>query len=61
MIHFSVELWNNNQFCVLQDLNEKETILARKSEKLAKEEMSRHNFKGTNIYYVATKIKMNSS
>ena len=60
MIHFIVKLWNNYQICVLQDLNEKETIPARKAEKLAKAEMSRHNFKGTSIYYVATKIKLNS-
>ena len=68
MIHFNAELWNNHQLCVLQDFNEKETILARKAEKLAKVEMSRHNFrisrhnfKGTSRYYVSTKIKLNSS
>ena len=42
MIHFNVELWNIHQLCVLQVLNEKETILARKVEKLTKAEMSRH-------------------
>ena len=67
MIHFNAELWNNHQLCVLQDLNEKETIPTRKEEKLAKAEMlqhnfimSRHNLKGISIYYVATKIKLNS-
>ena len=36
MIHFNAELWNIHQLCVLQVLNEKETIIARKGEKLAK-------------------------
>ena len=44
MVHFNVEFWNNHQLCVLQVLNEKETNLVRKAEKLAKAEMSRHNF-----------------
>ena len=39
MIHFNAELWNIHQLCVLQVLNEKETILARKAEKLAKAEI----------------------
>ena len=33
MIHFNAELWNIHQLCVLQVLNEKETITARKTEK----------------------------
>ena len=45
MIHFNAKLWNNHQLCVLQILNLKETNSARKTEKLAKEEMLRHNFR----------------
>ena len=45
MIHFNVEIWYNHQLCVLQVLNEKETNLVRKAERLAKAEMSRHNFR----------------
>ena len=73
MIHFNAELWNIHQLCVLQVLNEKETIPARKVEKMAKEKMLRHSFKmsrhnlnRTSISYVATsrryavtKIKLN--
>ena len=61
MIYFNAELWNIHQLCVLQVLNTKEAIPARKAEKLARAKMSRHNFKGTNKYYVTTKMKLNSS
>ena len=44
MTHFNAELWNIHQLCVLQVLNEKETIPTRKAENLAKVEMSRHKF-----------------
>ena len=63
--NFNVELWNIHQQSVLQVLNEKETIPVRKAEKLAKEEMSRHNFKmsrhnlnRTSRSYVATRNAM---
>ena len=65
MIHFNVELWNINQLCVLQVLNEKEIIPTRKAEILAKAKMSRHSFKmsrhnlnRTSRSYVATKSVM---
>ena len=65
MIHLNVELWNIHQLCVLQVLNAKETITVRKTEKLAKAEMSRHNFRmsrhnlnRTNRNYVATSNAM---
>ena len=65
MTHFNAELWNIHQLCVLQVLNAKVVNPVRKAKKLAKAEMSRHNFimsrhnfKGTSIY-VATKKKLN--
>ena len=36
MIHFNAKLWNIHQLCVLQILNEKETIPTRKEKILAK-------------------------
>ena len=61
MIPFNAKLLNIHQLCVLQVLNEKETVLVRKTEKLAKVEMSRHSFKlsrhnlnRTSRSYVAT-------
>ena len=45
MIHFNAELWNIHQICVFQVLNAKEANPSRKkSKKLAKAEMLRHNF-----------------
>ena len=65
MINLNVELWNIHQLCVLQVLNAKEKILARKAEKLAKAEMSRYNFRmsqhnlnRTNKSYVTTSNAM---
>ena len=49
MIHLNVELWKIYQLCVLQVLNAKETIPARRAEKLAKVEMSRHNLECRDI------------
>ena len=40
MSNFNVESWNIDQLCVLEVLNEKETIPARKAEKLAKAKIS---------------------
>ena len=40
MIHFNAELWNIHQLFVLQVLKEKEIILVRKAEKLARVEFS---------------------
>ena len=50
MRNFNAELWNIHQLCVLQVLNEKEAILVRKAEKLAKVEISVM----TGKFYVAT-------
>ena len=61
MINFKPELWNIHQFCVLQVLNAKRQFQQEKQTNLAKAEMSRQNFKGTNRYNVATKKKLNSS
>ena len=61
MTHFNVELWNIHQLCILQVLNVEEANQTRKVEKLVKAKMSRHNFRGTNIYDVETKMKLNSS
>ena len=60
MIHFNVELWYNHQLCVLQVLNEKETNIVRKAEKLAKAEMSLHNFRMSrhNIKMSQQKLKV---
>ena len=62
MIHFNAELWNNHQLCVLQVLNEKETNPARKEEKLAKAEMTRHNSRMSqhNIRMSQQKLKVTS-
>ena len=56
MIHFNAELWKNNQLCVLQVLNEKET----KAENFANVEMSRHNFRMSrhNIRMSRQKLKI---
>ena len=40
MSNFNDGLWNIHKLCVLQVLNEKETIPVRKAEKLAKAEIS---------------------
>ena len=48
MTHFNAELWIIHQLCVLQVLNKKRNNSNKKSRKLAKAEMSRHNFKVTN-------------
>ena len=45
MTHFNAELWNIHQICVLQVLNEKKNNSSKKRRKLAKAEMSRHNFR----------------
>ena len=50
MSHLNAGLWNIHKLCVLQVLNEKETILTRKAEKLAKTEIS----VATKKFYVAT-------
>ena len=49
MSNFNAELWNIHQLCVLQLLNEKKTIPARKAKKLSKVEIS----VATKKFYVA--------
>ena len=51
MSHLNVGLWNIHQLCVLQVLNEKETILARKAKKLVKAEI----VVAIDKFYVATR------
>ena len=68
MIHFTAELWNNHQLCVLQVLNVKETNPARKATKKCLRQkcrdiisecrnimkIKRHNYVATMNFYVAT-------